>query len=210
MGLSTVTRYEKFDTSIVSDSLDEHGIDGVITGLSPAHPDHCSVGRAKPMRFTRVDDPGDQTNFPFEMLDQFERDAVLVINGVDDSLSCWGGRASQLAAAADVNGVVIDGGYRDTNDIHHSSFPVFGSAPTPRTGQRRVEVTSTDDPVSLDGVTVEPGDIVVADSTGVVVVPAAKAEAVIETAEQIFAEELLIEEKIENGATVDDLRDHTF
>lgn len=210
MAQTLVDQYRKFDTSLVSDALDEHDVDGVVNGLRPAHPDHETVGRAEPMTFERVSDPGETTNFPFAMLDRFASDAVLVIDGIDETLSCWGGRASQLAGDAGVNGVVIDGGYRDASEIYHGSFPVFASAPTPRTGQRRVEVTDTESSATIGGVTVEPDDVVVADSTGVVVVPADLAEEVAQTADQILAEELLLEKKIQNGATASDLREHTF
>lgn len=198
--------YRMFDTSIVSDALDEHGIDGVVTGISPAHSAQTAVGRAHTMRFERVAEPGSETNFPFAMLNELVADRVLVIDGAGPELSCWGGNASRLAANAGVNGIVVDGGYRDASDVSEASIPVFGRAPTPKTGQRRVTVEGIGEPVEIGGVTVAPDDLIVADATGVVVVPADETAAVAETAEEILAEELLLEEKIANGATVEDLQ----
>lgn len=197
--------YRAFDTSIVSDALDEHDIDGVITGIRPVDPTFRATGRALPMRFEAVNTETD-TNFPFAMLEELEAGYVPVIDGVGTDCSCWGGRASQLAANAGVNGVVVDGGYRDVDDIRNGSFPVFGRAPTPRTGQRRVRVAATGEPVTIDGVTVAPDDLVIADATGIVVVPSDTASAVADTADDLLAEELLLERKIDRGATVDDLR----
>lgn len=212
MSPSVANVYRMFDTSIVSDALDEHGIDGVANDLSPVRSARTAVGRAHTMRFERAAEPGSETNFPFAMLNELVADRVLVIDGADPELSCWGGNASRLAADAGVNGVVVDGGYRDASDISEGSFPVFGRAPTPTTGQRRVTVEGIGEPVEIGGVAVAPDDLIVADATGVVVVPADEAAAVAETAEEILAEELLLEEKIENGATVEDLQQdgHAF
>ncbi|WP_331234332.1 RraA family protein [Natronorarus salvus] len=202
---SVADTFRLFDTSIVSDALDEHGIDGVITGIEPAHPNQRAVGRASTLRFERVDEPR-ETNFPFAMLHELAADRVLAIDGVGPELSCWGGNASRLAANAGVSGVVVDGGYRDVPEVHGGEFPVFARGPTPKTGQRRVTVEGIGEPIAIDGVTVAPGDVIVADATGVVVVPADEAAVVAETAEGILGEELLLEAKIDAGATVPDLQ----
>ena len=111
-----------------------------------------------------------------------------------------------LAANAGVNGVVINGGCRDIAEIRESDLPVFSTGHTPRTGQRRVRVSSVDEPITVSGIDVSSGDIVVADATGVVVVPRDVAGEVLQTADEIFSREALLEAKIENGASVDDLQ----
>lgn len=208
--MDLLARYRTFDTSVVSDALDQHGIDGVVRGLEPAHSDFTAVGRARPLRFERAN--GDEgTNFPYAMLEALAPDRVFVIDGVDDA-SAWGGNASKLAAGAGLAGVVVDGGFRDVPDVREVGVPVFGATRTPTTGQGRVRVAGVDEPVTVRGVTVAPGDVVVADATGVVVVPEGEAVAVADTAEGILGEELLLERKIDAGATVADLRDddHEF
>lgn len=212
MPSTTTDAYRLFDTSVVSDALDEHGVGGVITGLEPVDPSHAAVGRAQTLRFEATDAPESETNFPFAMLEELAADRVLVVDGVGPDVSCWGGNASSLAAAAGTNGVVVDGGFRDASDVRESDLPLFARSPTPRTGQRRVTVEEVGEPVEIGGVTVASEDVVVADATGVVVVPDDHAAAVADTAEEILAEELLLEEKIANGATVADLRrdDHAF
>ena len=212
MASSITNVYSMFDTSIVSDALDKHDIDGVITGLPPAAPDQTTVGRAHTMRFELVEDPGERTNFPYAMLNELREDRVLVIDGVGPDVSCWGGNASRLAENAGVTGMVIDGGYRDIPEIREGSFPVFARQPTPKYGQRRLAVEEVGEPLDIDGVTVNPDDLIVADATGVVVVPADEVAAVAETAEATLRGELLVERKIEIGATVSDLQsdDHEF
>lgn len=206
--MDPIAVFSECDTSIVSDAMDEHGLDGVITGLPPAAPDHTTVGRARPVRFERARGDG-LTNFPYAMLDAIAADEVFVLSGVSPDLSCWGGQASALAAEAGMAGVVIDGGYRDIPDIRAGSFPVFGRGPTPKSGQGRVRVASTTDPVTVDGVRVEPDDVVVADATGVVAVPAAHAEQVAESAAEILDEEADLSEKVASGTELEEIRgDH--
>ena len=196
--------FEAADTSVVSDALDEHGLDGVITGLAPVHPDHAAVGRARPIRFEPTDG-GERTNFPYAMLERIAEGEVFVIDGVA-GLSSWGGLACRLGAAGGLAGVITTGGYRDVPDIRAGSFPVFGAEPSPRTGQYRVHVASTDEPITVSGVEVAPGDVVVADATGIAVVPAEDEAAVAETVRTVLEEEAEVEGKIEAGAGVEDLR----
>lgn len=212
MESSVTDVFSMFDTSVVSDALDDHDIDGVVNGLPPAEPSQRAVGLAHTMRFELVDDSGEKTNFPYAMLNELIADRILVIEGVGPEISCWGGNASRLAENAGVAGIVIDGGYRDVPEIRAGSFPVFARAPTPKSGQRRLAVEAVGEPVEIDGVEVAPDDVIVADATGVVVVPAAEAAAVAETAEETLREEHLVETKIDHGATVADLQqnDHEF
>lgn len=194
------------DTSIVSDAMDEHGLDGVVTGIPPAAPDHRAVGRARPLRFERARGEG-TTNFPHAMLESLDTGEVVVIRGVSSGVSCWGGQASALAANTGVEGIVIDGGFRDVPEIREGSFPVFGRQPTPRSGQRRVSVASTDEPITVDGVRVAPGDAVVADATGVVVVPAEHEARVAETAADLLESESDLAERVAAGEDLASIRE---
>lgn len=206
MDADPLSVFVECDTSLVSDAMDEHGLDGVITGVPPAAPGHRSVGRARPLRFERARGEG-TTNFPLAMLEALAAGEVLVISGVSPDISCWGGQASTLAENAGVEGVVIDGGYRDIPEIHEASFPVFGRQPTPRSGQRRVRVASTDEPVTVDRVRVEPGDAVVADATGVVVVPAEHEAAIAKSAADLRESESDLAERVAAGEPFESIRE---
>lgn len=206
MAEKTLQEYRKFDSCIVADALHQHGIDGIVDGMAPANPSHTAVGLATPINFERVDDSEENSNFPYAMLEALDTNRMMVIDGISDTISCWGGRASMLADNAGASGIVVNGGYRDINEIREGTFPVFGTGHTPRTGQRRVRVSAVGDPVSISGVNISEDDIIVADSTGVVVVPYDMTGEVLQTADKILAEELLLEKKIEYGATVEDLR----
>lgn len=215
MAQSIVERFRKFDSCVVGDALDAHGIDGVVAGVTPVRPEYTAVGRAHTLLFERTVPEGEladeTTNFPNAMLSALHADRVLVVDGVH-GVSHWGGNASRLAAEAGMAGVVIDGNYRDVPDVRTANFPVFGRGPTPRSGQRRLRVADNGSTVTVGHCTVETGDIVVADATGIAVVPADSAADIADTADDILSEELLIERKIDTGATAQDLigDDHEF
>lgn len=201
-----VTRlFESFTATIVSDALDEHGIDGVITGVDPAHPDHATVGRARPVRFEPAPEDVTRTNFPFDLFAAFDAGDVFVLDGISPEVSCWGELASRLAGKAGVRGTVIDGGYRDYNGIRDGDYPVFGVETTPRSGQPRVRIDSIGEPVTIRGVTVAPDDVVVADGTGIAVVPEDAASDVAETAKELLGKELVLDRRVENGADAETL-----
>jgi len=203
--MDPVAVFEDCDTSTVSDAMDEHGLDGVVSGLPPAASGHAAVGRAHTVRFERARGEG-LSNFPFAMLEAIAADEVFVLDGVSPALSHWGGLASEFAANSGMAGAVVDGGYRDVPDICDGKFPVFGRRATPKSGQGRVRVASTDEAVTLGGVRVEPGDIVVADATGIIIVPAEQEAVVAETAARLLDEEESLGEMVAAGAEIDDIR----
>lgn len=102
-------------------------------------------------------------------------------------------------AARDVAGCVLDGGCRDVGFIVELGFPVFCAHVTPEDSTFRWELEATQEPISVGQVTIEPGDWVVGDEDGVVVVPSAIAESVLAEAEQKAATESEIRAAVRDG-----------
>jgi regulator of RNase E activity RraA len=102
-------------------------------------------------------------------------------------------------AARDVAGCVLDGGCRDVRFILELGFPVFCSHVTPEDSTWRWELEATQVPVTIGRVRVDPGDWVVGDEDGVVVVPAAIAESVLAEAEAKAATESEIRTAVRDG-----------
>src|SRR5579872_1102184 len=96
----------------------------------------------------------------------------------------WWSRTAPTLAARDFSGAIIDGGVRDLPQLRKINFPVFATGVVPSTSVGHYRFAGANIPVVCDGVTVNPDDIVVADSDGVVVVPHAKAQSVLALAEQ--------------------------
>jgi regulator of RNase E activity RraA len=70
------------------------------------------------------------------------------------------------------------------------------------TGKDRVQVVAVQIPVSVSGIQIKPGDIILADDTGAIAIPLDKAEAVLAVAEEIAAKESIIERELESGSTL--------
>ena len=108
---------------------------------------------------------------------------MVVEDGVD--IAGMGGLMGTTMAARGFAGAVIDGGVRDVPQLTKIGFPVFACGIVPSTSVNHYRFAGANIPVVCDGVTVHPGDIVVADIDGVVVVPRDKAEQVLKLAQEM-------------------------
>jgi regulator of RNase E activity RraA len=109
---------------------------------------------------------------------------VMVIEDGAD-IAGMGGLMGTAMQARNFSGAVIDGGVRDTAYLTKIGFPVFALGNVPSTSVGHYRFAGANVPVVCDGVSVTPGDIVVADPDGVVIVPRARAADVIATAEDM-------------------------
>lgn len=101
---------------------------------------------------------------------------VIVIDGRGTiSRSLWGGNRSALVAARGVAGVIIDGATRDIDETQAVGLPLFAKAVCPM-GSGSAGPGEVNFPIACGGVVVNPGDIVVADANGIVVIPKDDAE----------------------------------
>ena len=112
-------------------------------------------------------------------------EVICISNGGDPEVALWGGMASATCRAKGVEAVVIDGGVRDVEEIVHDyMFPVFTRSTTPVTTLGKYKTVSMNEPTIMGGVEVNPGDVIVGDTDGVVCVPAAIAEKVLKMARE--------------------------
>ena len=127
-----------------------------------------------------------------ELIDSAVPGSVMVI-GIDGEadVAVWGGLMTAGAYARGFEGAILDGGVRDITEIRRDyDFPVFSRSASPGTTLGRFKTLGSNIPVVCGGITVNPGDIIVADIDGVVVVPQALAEAVLKMAQEIDKREL--------------------
>lgn len=107
--------------------------------------------------------------------------AVVVVQGADADHALAGGNVCAVAHRNGINGFVLDGAVRDVAEIRASAFPVFARAVIPKPGTKHA-LGALQEAVTCGNVLVEPGDIVVGDEEGIVVVPHAEREAVLAAA----------------------------
>lgn len=119
-------------------------------------------------------------------IDQGKPGSVYVMVVEDGAnIAGMGGLMGTAMAARDFSGAVIDGGVRDVPQLRKIVFPVFATGVVPSTSVGHYRFAGANIPVVCDGVAVNPDDIVVADSDGVVVVPRAQAPAVLALAQEM-------------------------
>src|ERR1700746_2699227 len=119
-------------------------------------------------------------------IDQGSTDSVYVMAVEDGAdIAGMGGLMGTAMAARGYAGAVIDGGVRDVAYLRKIGFPVFATGIVPSTSVHHYRFAGAQIPVVCNGVQVNPGDIVVADSDGVAVVPRAQAQPVLSLAQQM-------------------------
>ncbi len=128
-----------------------------------------------------------------DLIDEAPKGSVIVISimGGESEVAVWGGLMTAGAVANGHAGAVLDGGVRDLVEIRRDyGFPVYARSVSPGTTLGRYKTVAAQVPVRVGGVIVHPGDLIVGDVDGVVVVPQAKAEEVLKMAQEIDAREL--------------------
>jgi regulator of RNase E activity RraA len=129
-------------------------------------------------------------NGMLEAIDQGSTDSVYVMVLEDgENIAGMGGLMGTAMAARGYAGAVIDGGVRDVAYLRKIAFPVYATGIVPSTSVHHYRFGGSQIPVTCDGVTVNAGDIIAADSDGVVVIPRAKALEVLKLAQQMDFEE---------------------
>lgn len=126
-------------------------------------------------------------------------DVIVVANGGRTDVTSWGGIVRVGAAVRSVRGVITDGACRDVGQARELGFPVFARAQVPVTARGRLRQKSAGEPILVGDVTVRPGDVVMADEGGVVVVPRERAAEVLDAAQRLAGRETAIEAEIRAG-----------
>jgi regulator of RNase E activity RraA len=132
-------------------------------------------------------------------------DIIVVDNGGRTDTSCWGGLLALAAKTKGISGVVIDGACRDIDESRELEFPVYARGAVPMTARGRIMQESYNQGIEFAGVQVHPGDLVMADGSGVVIIPRAKEEEVVRAAEAVAATEARMAEGIRQGLSVLDV-----
>ncbi len=137
-------------------------------------------------------------------VDQVPRGHVLVVDAMGYIAGYWGEILTVAAQARGVTGLVIDGGVRDVTAIEKRQFPVFARG----VGMRacvKAHAPSVGEPVVIGGVTVAPGDLVVADADGVTCIPQAQVQRTLAAARQRAEKEAGIIKRLQAGETTVDI-----
>ena len=199
-----IEKFKEMDTTCVSDALDRLGIKGGCEGIVPIVSGVKAVGTAFTVKYRPC---GVEKGTVGDFLDDVLPGQVVVLdNGGRTYGTVWGDIMTFYARRQGIAGTVIDGVCRDLPRILESKYPIYTRGRFMVTGKDRVEVDGINVPVSISNVQVKPNDIIHCDDTGVVVVPAEKAEEVLAIAIEIDEAEQKILELLAQGMTLREAR----
>ena len=202
------TRYEQLYTGAISDVLREFCLlDQALPGhLKPLRPERTVAGFAFTVKSApNVKISGEMT-FRIQMLGELHPHAVVVWDtSGDERATLWGGVMTATALGLGVKAAVIDGGIRDTHQILEKDFPVFYKYRSPNGSLGRCLITHYQIPIKLGDAVVRPGDIVMGDIDGVVIVPRDLACEVLLRAEEMKRNEKKIFSWVAAGETIQEI-----
>jgi regulator of RNase E activity RraA len=184
-----LARCAAMGASTWSDALDACGIDGVLRGISR----RAGAGRFAGWAVTARETAGPLGAFPRgdfavgRMIAGLGPGLVLMVDMGGADVSTFGGMAALAAARQGAAAVVIDGGCRDVDEIGHSGLWLASRSVTPTSGKRRLRLEAMGETVTLGGISVAPGDLVLGDDTGIVVAPRVRLDDVLAAAERMHA-----------------------
>jgi 4-hydroxy-4-methyl-2-oxoglutarate aldolase len=193
-----LNRLEQCSPSAVADTKHE-SVDTLTAMIKPIHSDCTFAGTVR----TVVLDPS-ALWAPVQTLDTALEDEVIVVDTNDNSEEAvWGELLSTYARSTGVRGVVTNGAVRDVAGVRDLGFPVFARTVTPRGPSGRKEV-ERNVPVTIGGVSINPGDVLVGDESGVVAIDRDAVEDVTSAAEIIAQTEREVGQLIDEGRALEE------
>lgn len=193
---------EQLYTPVLGDVLDQVGRQHQFLppSIMPIRTDFVLVGRAMPVLATDVFGPQPKPyGLLTEALDQLRPGEVYLAHGGRAQAALWGEILTVTAKVRGAVGAVLDGFHRDTPQVLTHDWPVFSRGPYAQDSGPRSSVVDFRVDVEIGSVWVSPGDLVVGDRDGVVVVPRAIEDEVLERALAKVAAENEVLKAIENG-----------
>jgi regulator of RNase E activity RraA len=187
-------RLLELDSGAVSDALDSLGLPAAVAGIAPLSVRVRIAGPAATV-LLGTDPPaaGSKQHLCTRAIEAAHAGDVIVVQQTT-GIPCagWGGVLSAGAKQKGLAGVIVEGPARDIDDALALEFPVYARHATALTARGRVHERAFNCPISVGSVRLYPGDYVLADSSGVAVIPQGRAEEVVAVAERIAHKERLM------------------
>ncbi len=199
-----VEEFKRHATTTLSDALDRLAIPGQAFGIAPLDRGFRMAGRAYTVRTIPVAVASGTVG---DYIDDVPEGSVVVLdNGGRLDATVWGDILTIMAHRKALAGTVIHGVCRDASRSLELGYPIFSRGVSMRTGKGRAQSDGIQVAVSLGEVRVEPGDVLVGDADGVVVVPSDRLDEVLAASRDIAEAEERIRREIEGGSRLDEAR----
>jgi 4-hydroxy-4-methyl-2-oxoglutarate aldolase len=198
-----VKRLMQLDSCAISDALDSLKMPGVLLGLRAMTISRRIGGRVVTVQLEPAAGRVAARHLGTAAVDASgPGDVIVIAHGGRQDVSGWGGLLSLGASQRGIEGVIIDGACRDVDESRELGLPIYARAAVPITARGRVIETAWNEPITMRDIPVAPGDLVIADGSGVAFLQASQAEAIIAIAEKIAAREQAMAEAIRSGRSM--------
>jgi 4-hydroxy-4-methyl-2-oxoglutarate aldolase len=202
--MEALMKLAMMDTPTISDALDKLGIAGQCVGIKPLDPKFRIAGPAFTIRYVPCGTRGGTVG---DYIDDLPEGTVVALDnqGCMDA-TVWGDILTTVASRKRLGGTIIDGVCRDAPRSIELAYPIFARSSHMRTGKDRVAVDATQCNIPIGGVRVNPGDLVIGDWDGIVIVPRERVEEVLVVSTRIQEAEDRIRAGVERGERLDEVR----
>lgn len=200
-----IAAIKKMDTASISDAMDKLGVPCGLLGIQAVVEGRKICGDAFTVHYIPC---GMEKGNVGDFIDDVEPGQVVVIdNGGRLYCTVWGDIMTYTAKAKGIEGTLIDGVCRDVNGIKELGYGIYTKGKYMVTGKERVTVDAVNVPVAVSSVQVRPGDIILGDDSGALVIPIEKAEEVLKMAQHIEEVEQKIIAEVTAGSSLKGARE---
>jgi 4-hydroxy-4-methyl-2-oxoglutarate aldolase len=203
-------RYSKLYTAAINDIFQEKGLHHQWLGPEISCKtvdlqDKIVAGAAFTVQWIFDPLPDEREQYAAKMVQSYPEDNIVVVDaGADQVSGFWGELATTVCLRNGVKGAVINGGAKDTGIIKTMGFPIFCKFSSPVDGFYRSRLRAWQIPIWINEILIRPGDMVVADNDGVLVIPQEIAEEILIETERRVLEEAQTRKLLKKGVSADE------
>jgi len=200
-----------YDTCLISDVLEKLGLPRGVSGISRLATSKRIFGPAVTVRLVEFSGDIPKRHLGTRAIEAAASgDVILVEHQARADCAGWGGLLSTAASAKGIAGVVVDGLARDIDECAELNFAIFARAATPVTARNKVVELATNVPIDIAGIKVQPGDYVMADGSGVAIIPRSELDKVATEARSMMAYENGIRAQLDQGISIGEAMDASY
>jgi regulator of RNase E activity RraA len=187
------------DSGVIADAMNLLGLEGWTNSIFPANKDYKIVGKAFTGLFTAPVSGGEKTYSPYDVIEMCGPGDILVFAGAPEG-RIFGGNLAFKSKNQGLEGIVLDGRTRDVSEIE-SHLPIFCRGPINYPTDNKYKLTQVNVVINCDGAMIKPGDIIVGDRDGIIVIPSERLDDVIYQCEHVEAVEAKMQAALKNNAS---------
>ena len=200
-------------SAMLSDIMDDFGLDGVLRGFKLNIPEKKIFGKAKTLKLRALKD-GEDFRGIYNALYSYNtiipNDIIIVENEISE-FAYFGELNANLAIRAGASAAIVSGVTRDTTEVKKLGFPVFSKGSNCKDVRKRATMESYNKTIEVEGIKVSPNDLIFGDNDGIIVIPKKHEDKILKRVFEVIKTENNILVDIANGVDVDQLtKKHGF